>query len=1145
MRTVSMVVLLTFSRCPAALAQPVSVPNPGFEEGAAGMPAGWTLSGGEGTWDSPGRGSTRCVSVTSETGSNFWRTGDVVFDPGGLYRVSVWMKTLPGTSGGCIITGPPFANRDYNTGAEWTPQSFVFSAPEAPRNQGFLRLGQWEVRGTVLFDDAGLVPVQALHKRLGDLELGAGESIDQGRYRARPRFDDDGSNHSRCLYRNDAGFNSNRWVLSGDAAVTYRHRVGDYEQTAAHCKVNCGWHASGALVAEAGPDGVNWVEIGRADKVGRIEADLPETLLPARDVFIRLRCEGEEASLQVHGYEYEADLAGNPPDLQGRTSYLELTRPNEGFTVASLGDLVPGGGNRVALSAADAAPPGALAIVEVVPEAGEPYRNEVRLARGVAELPYEVPSTGRHTLRISVRVGGGGEPLYEAVARFTVPDMYAANYGYVVSHDDAATVWWCESPYKISRERPAPTETRPSVLIEAARNEYEAAQVVVRPSGDLSGFAAAVSDLTGPRGAKIPASAIEIDEVAYVNVRIPTDNTGCEGWWPDPLPPLTRPLDLAGGRNQPLWVTAHVPKDIPAGDYQGTLTLTAAGWQKAVDLRVHVFDFTLPDETHVESGFGLDVGPLREYHNLTTNEEVRQVYDLYLRNFAAHRISPYNPTPFDPIRVTFTGVTWEGGRFVTDQRAEGEASLQIVDDSETASVGANLRELIPIDPQKSYALRWACRTGEPGQEYLVTLQTYDGNRQWISGNNKDLAATGSGEWQAEERDLTGRFDDRVRFAQLVLRPAMWTEDGSKTGTAWFDECAFVAAEDGNNLLPNAGFETTDEQLDVEVDFTDWDRAAAYAFDELHLRSFALPVQGMGGGTFHSRYLGRIGPYEQGTPEYERLMAKYLTTVQNHLEAKGWLDRQYIYWFDEPDAKDYDFVRDGMALLDRCAPKLRRMLTEEPTPPLFGAVDLWCPLVPSMDPTICAERKAQGEDIWWYVCTGPKAPFPTLFIDHNAIEMRLWLWMTWKWDIDGVLIWATNYWHSPAAYYEGKLQNPWDDPMSYVSGYDYQAGQIGYWGNGDGRFVYPPNRRVGEDRAKYLEGPVNCLRWEMLRDGIEDYECFYLLRSLTEKGGAQAQEAAKLLAIPEAIIPDATHFTRDPQPMLEHRRKVAEAIERLQ
>ena len=42
-----------------------------------------------------------------------------------------------------------------------------------------------------------------------------------------------------------------------------------------------------------------------------------------------------------------------------------------------------------------------------------------------------------------------------------------------------------------------------------------------------------------------------------------------------------------------------------------------------------------------------------------------------------------------------------------------------------------------------------------------------------------------------------------------------------------------------------------------------------------------------------------------------------------------------------------------------------------------------------------QRRAQGEKFWWYVCTGPKAPYCGLFIDHAGTELRVWLWQTWQ------------------------------------------------------------------------------------------------------------------------------------------------------
>jgi hypothetical protein len=161
-----------------------------------------------------------------------------------------------------------------------------------------------------------------------------------------------------------------------------------------------------------------------------------------------------------------------------------------------------------------------------------------------------------------------------------------------------------------------------------------------------------------------------------------------------------------------------------------------------------------------------------------------------------------------------------------------------------------------------------------------------------------------------------------------------------------------------------------------------------------------------------------------------------------------------------------------------------------------------------------------------------------------------LWETWKYGLDGILVWHTAYWTSGAAYPEPALQNPWQDPMSWVSSYNLPDGGRSPWGNGDGRFFYPPNRDPANDRTTYLEGPVPSIRWEALRDGIEDYEYFWLLRAeierLREAGVDPAvyQQAEGLLDVPEDVCTDLTHFTTTPEPIHAHRARLAEAIEQL-
>jgi hypothetical protein len=225
-----------------------------------------------------------------------------------------------------------------------------------------------------------------------------------------------------------------------------------------------------------------------------------------------------------------------------------------------------------------------------------------------------------------------------------------------------------------------------------------------------------------------------------------------------------------------------------------------------------------------------------------------------------------------------------------------------------------------------------------------------------------------------------------------------------------------------------------------------------------------------------------------------------------------------------------------------------MLTEQVEPNLAGGPNIWCPVSNNYKNEPAEERRKHGEKFWWYVCTGPKAPYSTLFIDHPGTELRVWLWQTWQRKIDGILVWQSNYWTSSAAYPDREHpQNPYEDPMGWTSGYSTPAGQKRAWGNGDGRFIYPPVEAAdGHPAAPVLEGPVDSIRWEMLRDGIEDYEYLALLqRALETKAArldaAQKEQYAALLEVPADITKDMTTFTKDPAAIEKHRDRVARAL----
>ncbi len=728
----------------------------------------------------------------------------------------------------------------------------------------------------------------------------------------------------------------------------------------------------------------------------------------------------------------------------------------------------------------------------------------------------------------------------------------------VGANDDSPVLWWASSGWKIGRDRALPAATGEAILIAAARNEAEAAQLVVRPSRALKGLRIAAGPLAGPDGAAIDAACVEVLEVRYVNVTMPTDKTAVAGYWPDPLPPLTGPIDLEAGKNQPFWVRVKVPADARAGLYNGTLNLTADGYTARVPLRVEVYDFTLPDKMTCSTAFGFSPGEVFRYHKLTTDAQKREVLDKYWASFSDHHISPYDPAPLDPVRVTWPEVRpperkWQGGQEVTNEKHGGTRCLLIFDDRADLNVDASYGPQVPI-PAGGLRLSFWYRTAIANQVFLVTLNHHDAAGQWISGDNNDIGVDGNGQWQQFDRTIT-KFPSGAKSVRLILRAAPWTDEGDRTGLVWFDDVTLRDAATGAELIEGGDFESPAlpevdrDKLRVAFDFSAWDRAMEHAIDRLHFSSFRLGIPGMGGGTFHSRSEPELLGFGEQTPHYQALFKDYCTQMERHLRQKGWLDEAFVYWFDEPDPKDYAFVMNGFAKLKTNAPDIRRMLTEQVEPALIGGPNIWCPISNQFEEEPARQRRAQGEQFWWYVCTGPKAPYCTLFIDHPGTELRVWLWQTWQRKIVGTLVWETNYWTSSAAY-PNEPQNPYEDPMGWTSGYSTPAGVKRPWGNGDGRFIYPPLAAADANPSgPVLEGPVDSIRWEMLRDGIEDYEYLAVLSRLIEAkrsrlSSSQRASYTALLEVPAEITKSMTTFTTDPAPIEQHRARVARAIAEL-
>jgi hypothetical protein len=273
-------------------------------------------------------------------------------------------------------------------------------------------------------------------------------------------------------------------------------------------------------------------------------------------------------------------------------------------------------------------------------------------------------------------------------------------------------------------------------------------------------------------------------------------------------------------------------------------------------------------------------------------------------------------------------------------------------------------------------------------------------------------------------------------------------------------------------------------------------------------------------------MGWLWRHESITEEEKSLYKELGKRVEDFLRKHGWLKKAYCYWFDEPEEKDYPFVIKGMKLLKATFPNVRRLLTEQPEPPLYRYVDIWVPVLPNYNEERCKERQREGQEVWWYVCCGPRHPYPNNFIDYPGIEHRIRLWMNWKYKVTGDLYWSTTYWH----------KNPWQTPMSYW------PDDKGMWGNGDGYLLYPPER--GEAKEKFIGGPVPSMRIKMIREGIEDAEYLWMLEERIGKMKNPPREAVSALNLARSLVKSLTEFCHSPEELQAVRLKVAEALERL-
>jgi hypothetical protein len=253
-----------------------------------------------------------------------------------------------------------------------------------------------------------------------------------------------------------------------------------------------------------------------------------------------------------------------------------------------------------------------------------------------------------------------------------------------------------------------------------------------------------------------------------------------------------------------------------------------------------------------------------------------------------------------------------------------------------------------------------------------------------------------------------------------------------------------------------------------------------------------------------RVLKRDGSEVKLPPEtvVERLVKKLVA----HMKRRRWFERLIMHVVDEPAPHTEEDYKRKSALVHQWAPGAR-FLEAMSCLDMRGYLDIWVPNLDQFDKHMEQYLSLRDEsefELWFYTCMFPTGLYPNRFLDFSLLKTRILHWINWRYKVTGYLHWGLNYWA--------------DDPF-------HQDRIRPDLPPGDCWIVYP-----GAD------GPLDSMRWEQMREGLQDYELLWLLGQ---------RDPAKADAICQELVRTPTDYARDFRELRAARRVAVEALIALQ
>ena len=206
--------------------------------------------------------------------------------------------------------------------------------------------------------------------------------------------------------------------------------------------------------------------------------------------------------------------------------------------------------------------------------------------------------------------------------------------------------------------------------------------------------------------------------------------------------------------------------------------------------------------------------------------------------------------------------------------------------------------------------------------------------------------------------------------------------------------------------------------------------------------------------------------ELGDPVWKEVWAAFLPVFEKHLKEKGWFEKTYLGFDEKPeDAMDmiFDFSsKNGPGFKIGVAGGFPGDEKKFPHASVLHINELTNREHLKESRKLIKRMRENNRYISFYTACQPH--HPNFFLYSSLRESRLLPWLAVKHNLSGYLRWAVCTFP----------ENVWEQP-------NYK------WHSGDMYFVYP-----GED------GPLDGMRWEVLRQGVQDCEAYRIALEMCTK-----------------------------------------------